>query len=46
MTLGTYAHVIEELRDAERRPAAEEIATARAEVAEHGYRKLVREALG
>ncbi|HEY1357797.1 MAG TPA: site-specific integrase [Thermoleophilaceae bacterium] len=35
MTLGTYAHVIDELRGAERRPAPEEISRARAQVAEY-----------
>jgi integrase len=34
MTLGTYAHVIDELCGAERRPAVEEIARARGAVAE------------
>jgi hypothetical protein len=45
MTLGTYAHVIDELRGASRLPAAQEIALARDDVAERGTRVL-REALG
>ncbi len=45
MTLGTYAHVIHELRGAPRLPAQQEIARAREEVAERGLERLVREAI-
>jgi integrase len=46
MTLGTYTHVIDELRGAPRLPAEQEIARARAEVATRGHRTVLREALG
>lgn len=45
MTLGTYSHVIDELRGAPRLPAEQEIAQARDDVAERGHRTVLREAL-
>jgi hypothetical protein len=46
MTLGTYAHVIDELRGAPRLPAEREVARAREEVARRGVGRALREALG
>ena len=46
MTLSTYAHVIDELRGAPRLPADQEIARARDDVAERGYQRVLREAVG
>ena len=45
MTLGTYAHVIHELRGAPRLPAGQEIVRARQDVAERGLERLVGEAI-
>jgi integrase len=45
MTLGTYAHVIHELRGAPGRPAEQEISRARQEVAEQGLERLGAEAI-
>jgi hypothetical protein len=46
MTLGTYAHVMHELRDAPRQPAELIIAQARARIEERGLKLVLREALG
>jgi transposase-like protein len=45
MTLNSYAHVIDELRGAPRLPAEQEIARARREIGQRGYRRVLREAL-
>jgi integrase len=46
VTLGTYAHVIDELRGAPRLPAEQEIARARDNVAARGTRQVLLEAVG
>jgi integrase len=46
MTLGTYAHVIDELRGAPRASAEEEIARARERIEKRGLEPFLREAAG
>jgi hypothetical protein len=46
MTLGTYAHVMDELRAAPRVSAQEEIVNAREQIEECGLEPVLREAVG
>jgi integrase len=46
MTLGTYAHVMHELRGASRVSAEEEIAKAREQIEMRGLGAVLREAVG
>jgi hypothetical protein len=46
MTLGTYAHVMDELRGAPRLPAEQQIARAPERIDERGLQPVLRESVG